>query len=127
MFRKASVFLAILVFTARGSEQQPETTSRTAHKIDHQPTAKSGTASKENAKRKLAPKTLKVGGAKGYGDPCSPDGKCADGMTCVKYYGVAGPSGPEFSSCEVKCGLKKKCPSGTTCRTIHDGPGSVCR
>lgn len=49
-------------------------------------------------------------------------------MTCVRYYGFAGPRGPEFKSCEIRCGSNPKiCPKGTTCMTVSDGPGRVCR
>ena len=60
------------------------------------------------------------------GQPCT-DGACSAGMECVKYYGIAGPRGPEFSSCEIKCSEKSACPDGTHCATIADGPGAVCR
>src|SRR5262245_1992143 len=33
------------------------------------------------------------------GMPCQA-GKCATGLSCVEYYGIAGPSGPKFTSCE---------------------------
>jgi hypothetical protein len=63
----------------------------------------------------------------GQGQPCA-DGRCTAGLTCKKYYGVAGPRGPEFSSCEIPCtGPKGTCPGGQKCVTISDGPGSVCR
>ncbi len=52
---------------------------------------------------------------------------CPDGLLCAKYYGIAGPSGPEFSSCEIACDTGQTCPDGTTCVTIADGPGAVCR
>jgi hypothetical protein len=62
------------------------------------------------------------------GAQCGEAGACEVG-TCAKYYGIAGPSGPEFSSCEIGCGgdAKSVCPEGTECTTIADGPGSVCR
>jgi len=59
------------------------------------------------------------------GTPC-PDGKCAPGLSCVTYYGIAGPRGPEFTSCEITC-RGDKCPEGQMCVTIADGPGRVCR
>lgn len=66
------------------------------------------------------------------GDPPSDPAKCGDetctdGKTCVDYYGIAGPSGPQFHSCEWPCDKKQACPSGTKCITIADGPGQVCR
>jgi eight-cysteine-cluster-containing protein len=66
-----------------------------------------------------------AGNAPGRGQPC-PDGACADGLSCVSYYGIAGPSGPKFTSCETPC-AKDACPSGLRCVTIADGPGAVCR
>ena len=63
----------------------------------------------------------------GQSMPC-PDNVCADGLTCVSYYGIAGPQGPKFSSCEVPCATEgATCPDGQTCITIADGPGRVCR
>jgi hypothetical protein len=56
-----------------------------------------------------------------------PDGTCADGLTCVSYYGIAGTRGPKFTSCEIPCKGGAACPNGQTCRTIADGPGQVCR
>ena len=62
------------------------------------------------------------------GAACGEAGECQPGTSCAKYYGIAGPSGPEFSSCEVVCSEDKgACPAGTTCVTIADGPGAVCR
>lgn len=63
------------------------------------------------------------------GQPC-PKGGCAKGLTCISYYGIAGPSGPKFSSCEIRClhkGAAGTCPDGQRCVTIADGPGQVCR
>ncbi len=62
------------------------------------------------------------------GTACGDGDRCEGGTRCVKYYGIAGPSGPEFASCEVACPSGKgPCPSGTACITIADGPGAVCR
>lgn len=63
------------------------------------------------------------------GDKCGPNDACVAGATCVKYYGIAGPRGPQFTSCEIKCSPSGKpgCPTGKKCVTIADGPGSVCR
>ncbi|MDB4962961.1 MAG: hypothetical protein JWP01_2960 [Myxococcales bacterium] len=61
------------------------------------------------------------------GSPCD-QGACPAPATCVSYYGIAGPRGPQFSSCEITCADDKGgCPGGTTCVTIADGPGAVCR
>jgi hypothetical protein len=45
----------------------------------------------------------------------------------VHYRGVAGAAGPEFKTCEKKCGDDKACPDGKRCATVADGPGRVCR
>jgi len=60
------------------------------------------------------------------GEGCA-EGKCAAGLTCVEYYGIAGPRGPKFTSCEIPCVGGGRCPGGQKCVTIADGPGQVCR
>jgi len=67
--------------------------------------------------------------APGRGEQCGPNDACGQGVNCVHYYGVAGPRGPQLSSCETPC---KDDPnicnaSGTKCVNIADGPGQVCR
>src|SRR5687768_16423615 len=54
------------------------------------------------------------------GDKCDPAQGCASGAgTCVSYFGIAGPSGPEFHSCEIACGEgAPACPDGQQCITI---------
>jgi eight-cysteine-cluster-containing protein len=62
------------------------------------------------------------------GDNCTDDYKCAAGLTCKRYRGIAGARGPEFKTCEIPCtGAGKGCPAGQTCVTIADGPGQVCK
>ncbi len=65
--------------------------------------------------------------AEAYGATCSATAPCATGLSCTKYYGIAGPSGPAFESCELPCADGKACPGNTSCVTIADGPGMVCR
>lgn len=65
--------------------------------------------------------------AEAYGAVCSDTTPCAAGLSCATYYGIAGPNGPAFQSCELKCTSDKECPSDTSCISIADGPGSVCR
>ena len=65
--------------------------------------------------------------APGIGQKCGAGDLCAPGTECVSYYGIAGARGPQFKTCEIKCGDKKLCPNGTACKTIADGPGQVCR
>jgi hypothetical protein len=61
------------------------------------------------------------------GNPCNADDKCAAGLSCITYYGIAGPRGPAMKSCEVKCAADGSCPAGQQCTTVADGPGQVCR
>ncbi len=63
----------------------------------------------------------------GQGEPCAAGDLCAPGLSCVHYYGIAGPSGPEFTSCEIPCSDDDVCPEGQRCRLVADGPGQVCR
>lgn len=60
------------------------------------------------------------------GEPCGANDACGEG-SCVTYYGIAGPRGPAFKSCEIKCDGGTPCADGRTCTTIADGPGQVCR
>jgi hypothetical protein len=60
------------------------------------------------------------------GEPCAPGDVCGEG-SCVKYYGIAGPRGPEFKSCEIQCSAQIPCEGGRRCITVADGPGQVCR
>jgi hypothetical protein len=62
------------------------------------------------------------------GDDCSASGAaCADGTVCLSYFGIAGPAGGEFSSCEIPCSHPgASCPLGQSCQTVADGPGQVC-
>ncbi|MSP61818.1 MAG: hypothetical protein EXR72_16085 [Myxococcales bacterium] len=65
--------------------------------------------------------------AAGQGDPCS-NGKCPPGLSCISYYGIAGPRGPRMTSCEIPCpSPTDRCPRGQVCVTIADGPGRVCQ
>jgi hypothetical protein len=73
------------------------------------------------------PKRPRSGSPPGQGQPCDDSGRCGKGLTCVEYYGVAGTSGPRFSSCEIRCAGGKGCPPGQGCTVISDGPGEVCR
>lgn len=68
-------------------------------------------------------------------DPPTPDPPMCEGQPCeaprecISYFGIAGPSGPMFYSCEIRCdrNASQGCPEGTRCVTIADGPGDVCR
>ena len=61
------------------------------------------------------------------GEPCGANDTCGAGAECVTYYGIAGPKGPAFKSCEIRCTPDAACPDGRKCTTVADGPGSVCR
>jgi len=72
------------------------------------------------------------GGAKtsgpvtGLNTACVSDA-CPSGLTPVRFYGVAGKAGPEFCWCTIPCADDaEKCPAGTSCTTLSDGPGTVC-
>tara|TARA_B100000315_G_C14523251_1_gene562579 strand:- start:457 stop:1122 length:666 start_codon:yes stop_codon:yes gene_type:complete len=62
------------------------------------------------------------------GDDCSAESAiCADGTVCLAYFGIAGPQGPEFKTCEIPCSHPgASCPLDQSCVTIADGPGQVC-
>lgn len=60
------------------------------------------------------------------GQPC-PEGRCEAGLACIEYYGIAGPRGGTFTSCEIRCRADEGCPAEQRCVTIMDGPGQVCR
>ena len=69
-----------------------------------------------------------TGSREAQGKACAAGGSCPDGLTCVRYYGVAGRAGGELSSCELPCkGAREGCPENQHCVTIADGPGRVCR
>ena len=87
-----------------------------------QPTDRSG----ERAARPSPERKPSAGGGGLQGKTCPENGQCGGGMTCVHYYGIAGPRGPEFTSCEFPC-ENKGCPEDQRCVTIADGPGRVCR
>lgn len=62
------------------------------------------------------------------GEDCSAlDVVCAQGTTCLGYFGIAGPSGPLFQTCEVPCTDDGDCPDGQRCTVVADGPGQVCQ
>lgn len=63
------------------------------------------------------------------GQSCaSPTQQCATGLSCESYYGIAGPSGPQFKTCEIPCSAPGAlCPLGQSCVTVADGPGQVCQ
>jgi len=73
-----------------------------------------------------APKPTSPGAGPKLGEPCGAGDACGEG-TCVTYYGIAGPRGPAFKSCEVRCDAQRRCAGGRKCITVADGPGEVCR
>jgi hypothetical protein len=68
-----------------------------------------------------------TGTAPGISEKCGDGDACANGLTCVSYYGFAGMRGPQFKTCEARCTSDKVCPGGRHCVTVSDGPGQVCR
>lgn len=61
----------------------------------------------------------------GFHENCT-DRACAADLTCIEYYGIAGPNGPLFATCEMPCTSNQECPGKRQCVTIADGPGQVC-
>lgn len=61
------------------------------------------------------------------GESCVDAGECAEGLECVRYYGIAGDKGPQLATCEIQCGEGGSCPEGMSCKDIADGPSNVCR
>ena len=57
------------------------------------------------------------------GEAC-PDGGCADGLSCVGYYGIAGMNGPRFTSCEIPCPSGERLPVGQELRDDRRRPGA---
>jgi len=63
----------------------------------------------------------------GQHESCLESGSiCQSPLSCTKYYGIAGASGPLFASCETPCNTNMDCSNGQVCGTIADGPGQVC-
>jgi hypothetical protein len=61
------------------------------------------------------------------GESCDEDNVCPAGLSCVHYKGIRGDSGPELSTCERRCSMRRhNCPEGEACVNVADGPGSVC-
>ena len=87
-------------------------------------------AAAANAAAPQGPRTRPDAGPKSnlpeQGQPCV-DGRCAPGLECLTFFGVAGPKGGTQNSCELRCGGGRQCPRGQSCAQISDGPGSVCR
>ncbi len=60
------------------------------------------------------------------GDCSDPATRCGAGLSCVPYYGIAGPAGPLFMTCEIPCTSDRECPADQDCGVVADGPGQVC-
>ena len=60
----------------------------------------------------------------GVGEDCSKEQQCAEGYTCVSYFGIAGN---ELKSCEISCEINTHCPIGQSCISIDDGPQNICQ
>ena len=101
----------------------PEPTPSPSQAPDTQPAPTTPTTPATPAQTPTTPPKLKPM----IGPNCGEGDTCADGLECVKYYGIAGARGPQFKTCEQTCSAKKACPTGSKCVTIADGPGQVCR
>lgn len=70
---------------------------------------------------------LDTGTYAGQHESCVEGGSiCQRPQSCIKYYGIAGASGPLFASCETTCRSNSDCSNGQICGTVADGPGQVC-
>ena len=79
------------------------------------------------------PKAVKIPeqgvGKVAEGEPCGNE-RCKPNEECIEYYGIAGPQGPMFRECGIRCKPGQQndgCPQGMRCRNVADGPGPVCR
>lgn len=125
VFCWSALFLALTLLTAGGCSQAPAR-ARSAENLPPQPVQP--VAATPVQVPPPAPPTP-AGNARvqdAQGQPCQ-NGQCPAPLTCVTYYGIAGPRGPKFTSCEIPCPGGGKCPPGQTCGIIADGPGQVCR
>jgi hypothetical protein len=58
---------------------------------------------------------------------CPDNDECPAGLEPVTFYGVAGPQGPEFCWCSIRCADDPNvCPNATRCTTLADGPSDIC-
>ena len=122
--------LPFILFVACGCPQKPaeETRGPTTMPTPTQPPVQQPPAQQPPAQPPpQQPPAQPPAQAPGMGENCGANDACAQGLTCVAYYGIAGPRGPQFKSCEIKCQSDTNCPAGHKCITIADGPGQVCR
>lgn len=104
--------------TAAQDAPEPPPVPTEVEPVDDSAAAKDGDATAPKGETVYLPR---------QSQPC-PQGDCGDGLKCLTYYGIAGPQGPKFTSCEIPCaGRSSVCPAGQACVTIADGPGQVCR
>ncbi|HEU4614151.1 MAG TPA: hypothetical protein VFS15_18785 [Kofleriaceae bacterium] len=119
--------LTIVLVAACGCPQKPAPASGSGSSEPTQPAPNQGPTQAPGSGSATQPSQSWPAGGPGIGENCGPNDTCAQGLTCVSYYGIAGPRGPQFKSCEIKCQAQTDCPAGTKCVTIADGPGQVCR
>ncbi|MRG96914.1 hypothetical protein [Polyangium spumosum] len=145
---------AILVLSAcNGGAQPPDAPTGTGNTSEATPSGTPSATTPEQAAKPPAPTTTTplanppttVGGTPAptvnptneaaAASPTQPSGSCGGrtcgaGESCASYYGIAGPRGPMFHECVVRCRRGEPndgCPSGKKCFTVADGPGDVCR
>jgi hypothetical protein len=115
---KLSLFSLVLVFAcsapAKPAPVDPPSSNGSATPVGPGTSAGAGTT------------TASAADAPGLGETCGSGDRCGKG-SCTAYTGIAGPQGPTFKTCEIKCTQAGGCPDGLKCVVIADGPGSVCR
>ncbi len=110
-----------------GCSNREEPTANPASAEEAAPAVEAAPAEAPTQEPAAAPEPVPGATPVAQGQPCEGQ-TCAEGLSCVSYFGIAGPNGPKFSSCEIPCAdTKDACPSGQRCVTIADGPGQVCR
>ena len=115
---------ALLLFALAACSSKSSSSTNAPPPLRPDPTEGSGSSAAGSSTDPVAQ------GGPGMGENCGENDACAKGFECVSYYGIAGPRGPQFKSCEIKCEKNHEesvCPKGTHCTTIADGPGQVCR
>jgi hypothetical protein len=122
MLARTLAALLLLAACPKGPPTPTEPGANPGSAVDPAP----GTGSKTNPEPGPGSATEPPRAGPKLGQPCGPSDSCGEGA-CVTYYGIAGPRGPAFKSCEIRCNPQGGCDGGRQCITVADGPGQVCR